>query len=89
MNEAFQPGASDVVVWVVESLLPHVTVVPAVTVSGVGLKPAPEPDAAVPFGTSTVDGPAGIGVVGDVGDDLPQDAAAITSRRRVAGRIMS
>ncbi len=61
-----QTPVSDVVVCVVPSLLPNVTVVPVGTVNGVGMNPDAAPVDA-PVGMSTVVGDAGIGVVTGLG----------------------
>jgi hypothetical protein len=73
----FQPAASDVDVWGTESLLVHVTVVPACTSATSGLK-AVVVSTDAPTGIETdVDDPDGAGDglgVGDDGEDPPLHA---------------
>jgi hypothetical protein len=75
------PSAVDV--WLVESLLPHVTVVPVLIVSVAGVN-------AVEFAMSTVVGPAGMGV-GVVGEFLHETPSAAnintTNIRRFIDRL--
>ena len=84
----FQPAASDVDVWDVESAFVHVTVVPTVTSSGLGAK-ALLPRTSARTGIETAaEAPAGVGVgVGvGVGDGAGLDGRTLRTRPRASQR---